>query len=188
MCATSPDWRLPDSLAVASGNHRFLRLSCWVLPTSADAFDLADADGAGDCYHGGRREQGWVAGERDERGRDGRADGVRAHDGDVDDAEVLGPVVGLRQYLGDQRLVDRDIGTEADAEQHRRDQRGRPGFPEGQEQRRDRHEQAGYGNQYLAAAAAVGDDPADNRGQHYADGVYHNQDEQAVRGVLAGMR
>ena len=56
------------------------------------ALDLPDEDRAERGDDGGAGEQGRVAAEDHERAGDRGADRGRAHDGDVDDAEVLGPV------------------------------------------------------------------------------------------------
>src|SRR6202040_2375402 len=117
--ANTPKTRAPSTGEPPGDPNQRAGRSC---VASADALDSPDPDRGGGGHYRGRAEQGGVAGERDERGGDGRADGVRGHDGDVDDAEVLGPVVGLRQHLGDQRLVDGDVAAEADAEERRRGQ------------------------------------------------------------------
>jgi hypothetical protein len=76
-----------------------------------------------DAATGGRPEQRRVTGKRDEGGGYRRADGGRADDSDVDDAEVLGPVMGLRQHLRDQCLVDGDVAAVTYAVEYRRAQR-----------------------------------------------------------------
>src|SRR5438128_12485722 len=87
---------------------------------SGNALDLPDEHGTCDGHDGRGGEQRGISAERDERRRDPGADGRRADDRDVDDAEVLGTVPGGGQHLRYQGLVDGEIRAEADAEQDRR--------------------------------------------------------------------
>jgi hypothetical protein len=127
--------------------------------------------------HGdGRGEQGGVTAHRNQQRRQSAAQGGRTDDRDVDDPEVLGPVPRRGQYLGDQRLIDGQVGAETRPVQDRGHHRRGPRLGEGQQQRRRADQRSGDRDDQLAAAQPAGDYPADDRRDNHADGVDHDQD------------
>ncbi len=131
----------------------------------------------------GSGEQRRIAARVDQDGRDRPGQRGGPDDRDVDDAEVLGPVLGGRQHLGDERLVDGQVGAEPGAEQDGGAHRGGPGLHEREQQRRGAHQRAGDRDDHLALADPVGDDPADDGGDDHEAGVDRDQDEQALGGL-----
>ncbi len=118
-----------------NGDGPSLLPGCRGRGAAADALDPPDEGGPDRGGDGRARVQRRVAAERDEERGEQAADGGRPGDRDVDQAEVLAPVLRARQDLRDQRLVDRQVRAESGPEQERGDHHRRPRLDEGQQQR-----------------------------------------------------
>src|SRR6185312_14368660 len=133
----------------------------------------------------GKQEQALESDEGcNDEGSEQRRDGLGNSGGDVHDAEILAAAAGIRQYLGRERLVDREEASVTEPEKPGRDHRDPEIGNQGEQQSGDRLQRGGDEDEDLAPTKLVREPAQEQRGENDEHHVDEDQRGEIVLGVL----